>query len=589
MRRLLILLGCLVVLLFVDAGPLLAQEAKGGTWPPLGVPFSRGGGAYLSPWKIAAFWLVFLCWVRTTDWVSQDGQAIKARYMLWNPIVFFSFLAALLLLWILPWFAAGIVLLIIGYASPLSAYIVYRNRLVKSANDKVLTARHIRRYLGQRLGKFGVKVEGADDDPRDAGPDIKLSPMGAASERDNNINMLNARQSPGFVPARVLIDDALKLRATHVMLDYTAESVGVRYQIDGMWMDREAMDRESGDAMLEVLKGIAALKPADRRSRQSGQFGCELGKDKYTCKLTSQGTQTGERALLLLEPKKLNFKTREELGMRAKMSEQIEEILQQPGMFIFCSLPGNGLTTTMDVVLSTTDRFIRNFVTVTDVDKPDRDIENIHITTYSRAAGESAAAVLPKLMRTYPDVVVLRDVSDLETLTILCEQPGEDRLVVTSTRAKEAVEAPLRLMALKIPPADLAGVVTAVLNVRLIRVLCDKCKEGYAPPPEVLKQLGLPPGRVEALYRPPTQPIDPKHPERVCDQCQGSGFYGRTGIFELLIITDELRAVLAKTPKLENLRAAARKAKHRSLQEEGVLLVARGITSLPELIRVLKQ
>ena len=162
-------------------------------------------------------------------------------------------------------------------------------------------------------------------------------------------------------------------------------------------------------------------------------------------------------------------------------------------------------------------------------------IENVATTTFSSAEGETPATVLPKLIRTYPDAVVVRDVADLETLAILCEQPGEKRTAITTTRAKEATEALLRLMTLKIPPADLAGAVTAVVNVRLIRKLCEKCKEGYAPPAEVLKQLGLPAGRVEALYRPPTEPIDPKHPEVVCDVCQGIGYYGRTGIFELLI------------------------------------------------------
>jgi type II secretory ATPase GspE/PulE/Tfp pilus assembly ATPase PilB-like protein len=161
--------------------------------------------------------------------------------------------------------------------------------------------------------------------------------------------------------------------------------------------------------------------------------------------------------------------------------------------------------------------------------------------------------------------------------------------VVTSTRAKEAVEALLRIMMLKIPPADFAAVVTGVLNVRLVRKLCEKCKEGYPPPAEVLKQLGLPAGRIEALYRPPTQPIDPKHPEVVCDVCNGLGYYGRTAIFELLVVDDNIRQVLTKAPKLENLRAMAKKLKHRGLQEEGVLLVARGVTSIQELLRVLKQ
>jgi type II secretory ATPase GspE/PulE/Tfp pilus assembly ATPase PilB-like protein len=233
---------------------------------------------------------------------------------------------------------------------------------------------------------------------------------------------------------------------------------------------------------------------------------------------------------------------------------------------------------------------MRNFIEVAEVSKPHRDIENVHLHTYSAAAGETAATILPKLIRTYPDVIVLRDVADLDTLTILCEQAAnEDRLVVTSTRAKEAVEALLRLMMLKIPPADFAPGVTGVLNVRLVRKLCEKCKEAYPPPPEVLKQLGLPAGRIENLYRTPTQPIDPKKPDVVCDLCNGIGYFGRTGIFELLTVDDNIRKVLTTAPKLENLRLMARKLKHRSLQEEGVLLVARGVTSIQELLRVLKQ
>ena len=131
-----------------------------------------------------------------------------------------------------------------------------------------------------------------------------------------------------------------------------------------------------------------------------------------------------------------------------------------------------------------------------------------------------------------------------------------------------------------------AGVTT------LLGVLADELALTDAQKPkvlEVLKQLGLPPGRVENLYRTPTEPIDPKHPEVVCDECQGIGYIGRTGIFELLVVDDGLRQVLATAPKLENLRAAARKARHRTLQEEGVLLVARGVTSLQELLRALKQ
>ena len=437
------------------------------------------------------------------------------------------------------------------------------------------------------MSVIGIKM--AEEDPRDAGPEVKYTAQGGTDSREDSANQLTARRSEGYTPSRELVDDALKQRATHVMLDYTPQSVGVRYQIDGMWHDRSSLEREMGDPILETFKILAALNPNDRRKRQSGLFGVQLARDKYNAKITSQGTQTGERALLQFEPTKVPTLTLDDLGMREKMQQQVIEMMTQNGLLVFSSMPGGGLTTTMDQVLSNSDRFTRNFVEVVDGDQPRQDIENVHLTTYSSSAGETPATVLPKLIRTYPDVIVVRDVADLDTLSILCEQAGEDRLIITSTRAKEAVEALLRIMMLKIPPAEFAAAVVAVLNVRLVRKLCEKCKEAYAPPADVLKQLGLPAGKIEALYRTPTQPINPKKPDEVCDQCSGIGYQGRTGIFELLLVNDHIRKVLTTAPKLENLRTIARRLKHRSLQEEGVLLVARGVTSIQELLRVLKQ
>jgi type II secretory ATPase GspE/PulE/Tfp pilus assembly ATPase PilB-like protein len=589
MLRLFVVFVLATLVWAVDAQPLLAAAADDQNWPTLGTQFNRTRGAYLSPWKILGTWLVFLSWVRTTDWISQDSQTLKLRWAIWNPIAFFSFFVGLLLLWILPWYSVGLTLLLVAYVAPLATYIVHRNSKVQSSYDKIFSNKHTRRWIARKFNAIGIKMAGADIDPRELGPDIKLSPAGGATDRDNNVNLLTARQSPGFIPSRVLLDDAISQRATHVMLDYTPESVNVRYQVDGVWHDRSAIERAEGDPVLEVLKRLAALKPEDRRSRQSGIFNIEAKKEKIECRITSQGTSTGERVLLQFEGKKLAFRTLEDIGMRAKTQEQLQALLEGNGLIVFASMPGSGLTTTMDVALSNTDRFIRNFVSVIDSDKSERDIENIHATTYSSSAGETPATVLPKLIRTYPEVIIVRDVADLDTLTLLCEQAGENRLVLTSIRAKEAAEALLRLMMLKIPPADFAPAVKAVLNVRLIRKLCETCKEAYPPPAEVLKQLGLPAGRIESLYRPPTQPIDPKHPDVVCEACQGIGYYGRTGIFELLMVDDTIRQVLTTAPKMENLRAAARKAKHRSLQEEGVLLVARGVTSIPELLRVLKQ
>jgi type II secretory ATPase GspE/PulE/Tfp pilus assembly ATPase PilB-like protein len=588
-RFAMLLLGAAAVWL-LDPQWLLAQDAA--EWPQYDLtPPWRGPGYYLSIWKIASCWILFAGWVHTTDWVNQDCQRNRLDYVLWNCVVFFPFLAAFVLVWLLPWFWLSYFLLLAAYVAPLTVFILQRNKQV-DFGDRVMTKAHLRRWVSTKAALLGMKVAAEDAGIDGQGPPITFKPQGGATERDDNVNLLTARQNPGYNPARQVVHDALTHRADSVMLDYGAQIVTVRHQIDGVWHNQEPIDRmQLGDPLLVVLKTLAALKPAERRAKQEGVIGVETPTAKYTCKIATQGTQGGERVVLQFEGKKLTFKSLEELGMRPKMLEQLDQILaQKKGFFVVSAMPGGGLSTTFDVVLNSTDRFMRNFAAVDEVTSRERDILNVPRTTFDAAAGESPATILPKLIRTYPDVLVVRDMVDLETLKILTEQVAkEERMAITTVRAKEAVEALLRVLLFKISPAEFAAVASGVLNVRPVRKLCETCKEAYPPPSEVLKQMGLPPGRIEHFYRPPTVPIDPKHPEKVCEVCQGIGYQGRTGIFELLVVDDRLRAVLGSQPKLDLLRDAARKSKHRTLQDEGLLLVAKGITSLQELLRVLKQ
>ena len=598
MLRCFLLLGWVAAAVALD--PSLAWAADGPAWPDFPGTFSRGPGYYLSTWKIIAPWVLLACWVRTTDWISQDCLQYKFNYTIWNSVVFFSFLAAFLLMWVLPWYYFSYFLLVVAYFGPLGAYIRYHNQNTEM-HQHVLTKQHLRHLLATTLGKVGIKMDAERKSPHEMGPELQLQAMGGATDRDNNVNLLTARQSPGYLLARVLLDDALKKRVNAIALEYTETAVGVRFQIDGVWHNNAAQERVNGDVMLAVLKTVAALNAGERAAKQAGTFGFYTGNDKepakkvkYAGKLTSQGTAGGEMVLVEIVPaivKKSPFEKLDDLGMRAKMQEQLLELLgQKSGFVLISAMPSGGLTTSFDVVLKSTDRYMRNFAAVENASNRELEIENVPATTYEGAAGETPDTVLPKLIRTYPDVLVVRELVNAETAIMLCNQAAkEGRLVISSMRAKEASEALLRVLLLKVPGPTFAPAATAVLNSRLIRKLCEKCKEAYAPPPEVLKQLGLPAGRIEAFYRPPTQPIDPKNPEKVCENCMGIGYYGRTAIFELLVVDERIRQILAKQPKLDLLRDAVRRSKQRTLQEEGVLLVARGVTSLPELMRVLKQ
>lgn len=413
---------------------------------------------------------------------------------------------------------------------------------------------------------------------------MQLLGKGGATERDDTARLLNARQTPGMLPARQIIHDGLSHRALAIMLDYSPQGVGVRYMIDGVWLNREAVERESGDPALETLKTLCGLNSQDRQNRQKGTFAAEYESVNYATTLACQGTKTGERAVIQFEDKKIRFDTVDEIGMRPKMEEQLKEVLAlEKGLILLSAMPGGGLRSTSDVVIRQTDRFTREFMAVEEETRRYEVIENCPVTTYSAAAGQTPDTVLPKVFREEPNVLVIRDLVNGETVSMICQEIAENRLFISTIRAKDSVEALLRVLKLGVPPKEFAEAISAVISQRLVRKLCEACKEAYTPTPQILGQLGIPEGRIQAFYRPPEQP------EEVCEECSGIGYKGRTAIFEFLRVGAAVPKVLATDPKIELVRQAARKDGMRSLQEEGILLVARGVTSLPELMRVLKQ
>ena len=472
-----------VQMALADAVP--ASAASSGTgWPNEDTDrLVRGPGGYLSIPKLLFCWLLFLLWVYTVDWVNQDVQRNRLSYAVWNTAVFFSFVAAFLLMLVLPWFWLAAFLLLVAYIGPFAGYVVVRNCAV-SRERRVFTPDHLRHFAAEKGKLFGLKISAEKQDPRSLGPPVVFAPKGGKTDRDNAANLLLARQSPGFPAARRLVADALEHRAEAVLLDYTAQGVTTRLQIDGVWHNHEPYEREEGDPMLAVFKTVSALNVNERRAKQEGAFDAEFNKSKRKCKIVSQGTPTGERVLLQLPEAATRKWTFEELGMRSKVEEQLAQLTDQPqGIVLYSAPPGGGLSTIMDTGIRSLDRFLRDVVVVEDAGKREHEIENAAVTTYNAAAGETAMTVLPKLARAYPNIYVLRELTDTDTVAFLCEQTKESRLSIGGIRAKECAEALLRVLMLKVPAREFAPSVIGVVNQRLIRKLCEQCKEAYAPAP----------------------------------------------------------------------------------------------------------
>jgi type II secretory ATPase GspE/PulE/Tfp pilus assembly ATPase PilB-like protein len=427
------------------------------------------------------------------------------------------------------------------------------------------------------------------------GPPVHLTACGG-TETENQAHLIMARQSPGYVLVKELIADAVLRRATRIMLDYSKESVEVRYDVDGVWHPVEPRDRETGDVMLAVMKKISALNMDERRARQEGEFKVKFGSGKYTCQLVSQGTKTGERAILEFIPAKIPFKSLDELGMREKMRDDLKGFLANPqGLVVFSALPLGGLQTSWNVGLTATDRYLRDFAAIEDEAHPFTHVENVEVFPFDGAAGQTPDSILRQITLREPDVIVIPDFVTGTAVDALCEYAlTQKRLICAAIRAKDGIEALLRILALKPKqPEKFAATVTAVLNQRLVRLLCETCRQAYEPPEQLLQKLGIPKGRVEVLYRefqpPPPGTKKKKGEPEVCPDCGGIGYKGRTAVFELIKVSDEMRKALVSQPRPDVLRQLAHQAGNLTLQEEGVLLVARGGTAITELQRVLKQ
>jgi type II secretory ATPase GspE/PulE/Tfp pilus assembly ATPase PilB-like protein len=594
--------------LAIGSGELAAQDA----WPAYSSglaenAIARGPGFYFAIWKLAMVLVVVLLWVKSAGWVGQDtdemGDEIGMPGRIWNPIMVFAPLLGFALAMTIPIFFAGWAALLVFYAAPFVAYVVMRNgRVIR--DKKVFTPDHIRHWFA-KLGKKKPK-ERVIKHAWQAGPPVELAAVGPL-QMENQQALVEARQSAqAFVQLKYLLADALKQRAEQIMLEFTSDAVTARYQVDGVWVNANPklheksshghLDRAAGDGMLLILKRICHLKPQERRAKQEGKLKVDFEGSKYDTTLTSQGTQTGERVLLRFALITKNVKSLEDLGMREKQREQLNSIMGpgEHGLVVFASLPGDGLTATWSAALRGTDRLMRDFISVEEVHRREPEVENVDVAKFDASKGEKPEGILPKLIRKQPEVICIPELASSEALaTLIAWIKDEEKLGIVSLRSKDSADAVIRLLSMKTPPDALSGALRGVVYTRLIRRLCEACRQAVQPSPELLQKLGIPAGRVTVLYQ-EKQPLKPGEQKKrgepdICPACKGLGYKGRVAIFEFLIIDDKLKQALLKAPNLETIKKLARAAGNRTLQEEGILHVAMGTTSIAELQRVLKQ
>ena len=612
---LLFLLTCLLLLIFLSSDPLWASS-----WPdhpevdPIKHTIKRGPSGYLSFVKITLCLILFLAWVKTTDWVSRDALQFDLAPAVWVPLNSFIFVGTFFFLFLMiPMFLIGYPLLLLSYVTPLLIYIKKRNELA-DLDDQVLSKEHLAGlFKKQEKGEEepGVPVHQRKKkkrklEPHEEGAPIEILPYDIADSQTSNSILYQIRQSPAYFNCKEVLYDAFRKHASHVNMIYAGGRIQVKYLIDGVWNPGGIITATEGEDLYQqfiLMKQVANLSP-DSKSPQSGQFSFRSTENEenetIVCTLRYQSAQNGEQLLIDWVAEPFTPQSLEELGVRKKVAEKLTELMSQSqGMLLISSLPQQGLSTTLRAMLQSTDRFMREVVAIEVEHSTEQQVDNVKLETYDNTAGETPDQILPRILRTEPDVLVVRELTNAETVNLLANQARSENLVFSTITATDSAEALLRVLMLKASAKEFAEAISAVINIRLIRKLCDHCKVAIKPSPELLQKLRLPVERVQQLFEPAPPPgtVSPQiktqnsdgedEPPPICPNCEGIGYRGRTAIVEFLPISNKIREVLIKQPKLDLLRKVAKAEGNTTLLEEGIMLVAKGITSTAELQRVM--
>ena len=356
---------------------------------------------------------------------------------------------------------------------------------------------------------------------------------------------------------------------------YESKSI-VRFRVDGALRNIIEPHRAIHTALVSRVKVMAQLDIAEKRLPQDGRIALRIGGKAVDVRVSTLATGHGERAVLRLlekDAQKLNLSS---LGMSLDIQNLVNTIIHQPhGIFLVTGPTGSGKSTTLYSALTQLDSRKLNIMTVED--PIEYDIPHISQTQVNPKIAMTFARALRAILRQDPDVVMIGEIRDLETAEIAVQSSLTGHMVFATLHTNDASSALTRLIDMKIEPFLLASSLSAVLAQRLVRRLCSHCKQPYRPDTLEWAQLDInePP---EFLYKPTG-----------CDACGNTGYIGRVGIYELLIVDENMRRLIHENASEQRIKEYAKLIGMKELRKDGARWVSQGVTSLEELLTVTKE
>ena len=385
-----------------------------------------------------------------------------------------------------------------------------------------------------------------------------------------------ANQAPVIKFVNLMILEALRARSSDIHIESVPDGLRVRYRIDGVLQEISHPPRQYQAAVVSRIKIMAGLNIAERRLAQDGRIRLRLSDRELDLRVSITPTLHGEGVVLRILDRGAGIRDLAELGLSAGVLAGFERLIRQPhGIVLVTGPTGSGKTTTLYGALGRLNRPGVKIVTVED--PVEYQIDGVSQIPVNPKVGLTFAAALRSILRHDPDILMVGEMRDRETAEIAIQAALTGHLVFSTLHTNDAPSGVARMVDMGIEPYLVTATVVGIMAQRLVRLVCDACAEEYHPPPETIAKLERRPVDIpKARFR----------RGRGCEACAGTGYRGRTGIYELLRVSDEIRSLVLRGASIGELRAVAETQGQVSLRAAGWAQASAGVTTVEEVLRV---
>jgi general secretion pathway protein E len=418
-------------------------------------------------------------------------------------------------------------------------------------------------------------------------PEQVVQGLAAEDEEDKLLHELeevedlldDASEAPVIKLVNVFFSQAIRARASDIHIEPYQKEVNIRYRIDGVLYNMHTLPRRFQSAVTSRIKIMAKLDIAEKRLPQDGRIMIKIADKDVDIRVSVIPTTFGERIVLRLLDKRSIFFSLEEIGLSQDKLKAVNRLIRGANGIILVTGPtGSGKTTTLYAALDKINSPDKNIITIED--PVEYQLQGIGQIQINPKIGLTFANGLRSIVRQDPDVILVGEVRDLETAEISIHAALTGHLVFSTLHTNDAPGAVTRLIDMGIEPFLVASSVVAIIAQRLVRVICPSCKKPYKPERALLQEVGLALSRSNkrTFYR-----------GTGCPECLGTGYKGRTGIYEILLVDDVIRGLVLKTSDSVTIKTEGVHRGMLTLRDDGIRKVLEGITTIEEVVRVTQQ